>query len=126
MLTLMLRGCFNTVVDSWLGWNRRNSFSFDNTKWVVDVYASASQTNVLTVKAGRYLQAFYNIKTNTNIALNPWVTTMSLSDQIFKTSVTTYSLSTSQIQPLGFVIGCPCGTAPLVLIPLISLLFHQS
>jgi len=102
----------STAVDAWLGWNRGNSFNFDNTKWVVDVYGNASQLNVLTVKAGRYLQAYFSIKANTNIALNPWVSTMSLTDQVFKTSVTSYSLSTSQIQPLGFLIGCPCGTAP--------------
>ena len=95
-----------------LAWNRGNSFSFDNSKWVVDIYSTPSQLNTLTIKAGRFLQSYFNIKPNTSNAINPWVTTMTLNDTNFKTSMTTYTLSTSYNQPLGFYIGCACGTAP--------------
>jgi len=95
-----------------LGWNRGNMFKFDNSKWIVDIYSAPSQPNSLTIKAGRFLQSYFSIKTNQSNAILPSVTIMSLSDNTFKTSQNTYSLSTSYNQPLGFWIGCTCGTAP--------------
>lgn len=101
-----------TAVDSNLAWNRGNSFIFDNTKWVIDIFANNSQLNMLTIKSGRYLQAYFSVKANPSIAIIPWVTTISLTDTVFSTMNASYQVSTSIVQPIGFYIGAPCGTAP--------------
>jgi hypothetical protein len=101
-----------TPVDSWLGWNRGNSFVFDNSKYIVDIYAVATQLNVVTIKPGRYLQTYFNMKPNSNTLLAPAVTTLTLTDNVFKLLNNSYTLPSSSNGPLGFMIGCACGTAP--------------
>jgi hypothetical protein len=101
-----------TAIDSNLSWNRGNSFIFDNTKWVIDIFANNSQLNMLTIKSGRYLQSYFSVKANPSIAVLPWVTTISLTDTVFSTMEASYQVSTSIIQPIGFFVGAPCGTAP--------------
>jgi len=94
-----------------LAFNKGNSFVFDNTKWVVDVYSTSTQLNILTVKAGRYLSANFSIRANPSIT-NPNTVTLSLTDPIFKTDKASYISSTAGNSPTTFWIGCTCGTTP--------------
>jgi len=100
------------AADTWLTNNRGYAFNFDNNKYVVDIYSNNSSLNTLLIKPGRFLQSYYVIRSNSNMALAPWVTTMSVSDKMYVTDLASYTLPTSLMQPLGFMIGVPCGTIP--------------
>jgi hypothetical protein len=100
------------TVDQNLAWNRGNNFTFDNTKWAIDVYAVAGTLNSLVVNAGRYLRAFITVKTNSSNSIAQTVNTVSLTDTVFKTAATSYSYSTVLNQPVPIWIGAACGTAP--------------
>lgn len=100
-----------TAVDSNLAFNRGNTFNFDGTKWVVDFYSDATQLNTLLVRPGRYYRGQIQVRSNNSKALTaPWVTTISLTDNIFKVNAASYTVSTSYNQAIDFWIGCNCGT----------------
>jgi hypothetical protein len=101
-----------TPIDANLQWNRGNSFVFDNTKWALDVDSALGNLNALSIKPGRYLAAFFRVKTNSSTAVNQVVNTITLTDTTFKTNLPSYSVATALNEPTNFWIGCACGTAP--------------
>jgi hypothetical protein len=99
------------VVDSWLAYNRGNTFTFDNTTWVIDI-ATGGVLNMLNIKPGRYYTSSFLVKANSSSTIQPSAVVMSLTDATFKTLDATYTVSSSHMQSIPFQIGVACGTAP--------------
>jgi hypothetical protein len=99
------------VVDSWLAYNRGNTFTFDNTTWVIDI-VTGGVSNMLNIKPGRYYTSSFLVKANSSSTIRPSAVVMSLSDTTFKTLYASYTVSSSHMQSIPFHIGVACGTAP--------------
>lgn len=101
-----------TPIDANVSYNRGYQFTYDNTKFVVNV-SSASSTayNMLTINSGRFVAAYFNVATNTSATISN-VTNITLVDPIFKTSQSSYSVASGLYQPMAVSVGAPCGTIP--------------
>jgi len=101
-----------TSVNSYLQWNRGTTFNFDQTRWVVDIYQTLGSWSNLTVKAGRFLQANFLVKANSSVTIFPAYTTITIdpTQSTFKTSLSSYQVSSAYNQALSFYVGCACGT----------------
>jgi hypothetical protein len=100
-----------TVVNPWLAYNRGNTFTFDNTTWVIDIN-TAGVLNQLTIRPGRYYTSSFMVKSNTSSSIAPSSVVMSLTDNTFKTLDVKYIVHSSMMQSIPFQIGVACGTAP--------------
>jgi hypothetical protein len=112
--TNLNQGSFDPLVpavDAWFAYNRGNTFTFDNTKWIIDI-ATDGVLNMLNIKPGRYYTSSFLIRSNSSSTIQPSAVVMSLVDATFKTLDASYTVSSSYMQSIPFHIGVACGTAP--------------
>jgi len=100
-----------TPAEPFLSHHRGNTFTFDNRSWVVDIRTD-TVLNALTISPGRYVSSTFVIKQNTSGTILPSLAEIKLTDAVFKTLDSTYTVYSSQNESLAFLIGCACGTAP--------------
>lgn len=103
-------GVLSSAVNTYITNSRGYQYSFDNTKWAVNVNA-ASPYNTVTVKVGRFTGSTISVFANTSVTIGAATTSLTLTDTNIKiASPVTVSPPISNSVPI--YIGVACGTVP--------------
>jgi hypothetical protein len=99
----------NSNIDKWLAYTRGYSYSFDNTKWIVDMNNNNNEINTVSIKQGRFTSVNITIRQNVSLSMLPSSAMLTLSDSNFKLSAATNIFT--NINNFNLMLGTPCSTA---------------